>query len=74
MRPTILPSVPRVYEKVYTAVRAQFDAATGAKRRLIDWALRVGERASPYKQRGEPLPRGLAAQHAARRPARLLAR
>jgi long-chain acyl-CoA synthetase len=64
VRPTILPSVPRVYEKVYAAVRAQFDAATGAKRRLIDWALSVGRRASPYKQRGAALPRGLAAQHA----------
>ena len=64
VRPTILPSVPRVYEKVHAAVKAQFDAATGVKRKLIDWALRVGYRASPYKQRGEPLPRGLAAQHA----------
>jgi long-chain acyl-CoA synthetase len=64
VRPTILPSVPRVYEKVHAAVKAQFDAATGVKRRLIDWALRVGDRASPYKQRGKPLPRGLAAQHA----------
>jgi long-chain acyl-CoA synthetase len=64
VRPTILPSVPRVYEKVYAAVKAQFDSATGVKRRLIDWALGVGYRASPYKQRDEPLPRALAAQHA----------
>ena len=63
VRPTVLPSVPRVYEKVYTAVKAQFDAATGAKRRLIDWAVGVGYKASPYKQRGEQLPRGLALQH-----------
>jgi long-chain acyl-CoA synthetase len=62
VRPTALPSVPRVYEKVYAGVRGQFDAATGVKRRLIDWALRVGYRSSPYRQRGEPLPRGLAAQ------------
>ena len=64
VRPTVLPSVPRVYEKVYTAVRAQFDAATGVKRRLIDFALRTGAAASPYKQRGEPLPRWLALRHA----------
>jgi long-chain acyl-CoA synthetase len=63
VRPTILPSVPRVYEKIHTAVQSQFDAATGIKRRLVDWALSVGYRASPYKQRGEPLPRGLAIQH-----------
>ena len=64
VRPTVLPSVPRVYEKVYTAVKAQFDAATGVKRRLVDWAVGVGYRASPYKQRGEPLPRALALRHA----------
>jgi long-chain acyl-CoA synthetase len=64
VRPTILPSVPRVYEKIHTAVLAQFDSATGLKRRIVDRALDVGRRASPYRQRGEPLPRGLAVQHA----------
>jgi long-chain acyl-CoA synthetase len=60
VRPSAFPSVPRVYEKVYAGVRGQFDAATGIKRKLIDWALRVGYRSSPYRQRGEPMPRGLA--------------
>jgi long-chain acyl-CoA synthetase len=64
VRPTILPSVPRVYEKIHTAVLAQFDSATGMKRRIVDRALDVGRRASPYRQRGEPLPRALALQHA----------
>ena len=50
IRPTILPSVPRVYEKVHTAVVAAFDDATGVKRRLVDWALRVGRRASALRQ------------------------
>jgi long-chain acyl-CoA synthetase len=62
IRPTILPSVPRVYEKVHTAVVAAFDDATGMKRRLIDWALRVGRRASALRQQGRPLPAGLRAQ------------
>ena len=60
VRPTVLPSVPRVYEKVYTAVRGQFDAATGVKRKLIDWALRVGYLTSPYRQRNDPVPGRLA--------------
>ena len=63
VKPTVLPSVPRVYEKVHTAVQASFDEATGAKRRLIDWALRVGTRVSDLRQRGQPVPAGLAAQH-----------
>jgi long-chain acyl-CoA synthetase len=63
VRPTVLPSVPRVYEKVHTAVQASFDEATGAKRRLIDWALRVGRRVSELKQQGKAVPAGLALQH-----------
>jgi long-chain acyl-CoA synthetase len=62
VRPTILPSVPRVYEKVHTAVTSTFAEATGVKRRLVDWSLDVGRRASTLRQRGEPVPAMLAAQ------------
>jgi long-chain acyl-CoA synthetase len=63
VRPTVFPSVPRVYEKVYTGVAAAFEAETGLKRRLIDWALVVGRRVSALRQAGRPVPRGLAARH-----------
>ena len=63
VKPTVFPSVPRVYEKVHTAVVAKFDDATGARRKLIDWALDVGRRVSALRRAGKPIPRGLAAQH-----------
>ncbi|HEX9141473.1 MAG TPA: long-chain fatty acid--CoA ligase, partial [Gaiellaceae bacterium] len=63
VRPTVFPSVPRVYEKVHTGVTAKFDEATGVKRRLIDWALGVGREVSRLRQAGEPVPRGLALRH-----------
>jgi long-chain acyl-CoA synthetase len=63
VKPTVFPSVPRVYEKVHTAVVAKFDAETGAKRKLIDWALRVGREVSVLRRAGKPVPRGLALQH-----------
>ena len=63
VRPTVFPSVPRVYEKIHTAVVGTFDEATGARRKLLDWALGVGRRVSTLRQTGEPVPRGLAAQH-----------
>jgi long-chain acyl-CoA synthetase len=62
VRPTILPSVPRVYEKVHTAVTASFAEATGVKRRLIDWALDVGRRESALRREHRPVPRVLALQ------------
>ncbi|MGZ8739041.1 MAG: AMP-dependent synthetase/ligase [Gaiellaceae bacterium] len=63
VRPTVFPSVPRVYEKVHTAVTAKFDEATGVKRRLIDWALRVGGKVSKLREAGRSVPATLALQH-----------
>jgi len=62
VRPSILPSVLRVYEKVHTAVTASFAEATGVKRRLIDWALDVGRRESALRREHRPVPRALALQ------------
>ena len=63
VRPTIFPSVPRVYEKIHAAVMAQFAELSGPRRRIADWALDVGRRVSRLRQDGRPLPPLLAAQH-----------
>src|SRR5213078_163760 len=62
VRPTLLPSVPRVYEKAHTAITAALEESTGARRRLADWALGVGRRTSGLRQQGKPLPPALALQ------------
>jgi long-chain acyl-CoA synthetase len=63
VRPTLLPSVPRLYEKAHTAITSKLEAASGPRRRLADWALGVGRRVSTLRQQGEPLPPALALQH-----------
>jgi long-chain acyl-CoA synthetase len=63
VRPTLLPSVPRVYEKAHTAVVSTLEGASGPRRRLADWALRVGRRVSERRQRGERISAALALQH-----------
>jgi long-chain acyl-CoA synthetase len=63
VKPTLFPSVPRVFEKVHTAVLAKFDEETGAKRKIVDWALRVGRKASARRAAGKPLGPMLGAQH-----------
>jgi long-chain acyl-CoA synthetase len=63
VRPTLFPSVPRVYEKIYAGVEAAFADATGAKRRLIDWSLGVGRQVSALRAAGRPVPGGLALRH-----------
>ncbi len=41
VQPTLIVSVPRVYEKIKEQVEHR---ATGVKRRLYDWALKIGRR------------------------------
>jgi long-chain acyl-CoA synthetase len=59
VRPTILVSNPRVYEKVYTAVLS----ATGLKRRLVLWARAVAVRWAEARLHGERLPWWVGLQH-----------
>ena len=71
VRPTVLPSVPRVYEKVHTASPAQFERDRRLKRRIVDWSLRVGGASASCARAGASRPAGPRAAAPARRPARL---
>jgi long-chain acyl-CoA synthetase len=63
VRPTVFPSVPRVYENVYAAVTAAFAARRGLGKLIVEWALRVGRSASARRQAQQPLPVWLVLQH-----------
>jgi long-chain acyl-CoA synthetase len=63
VRPTIFPSVPRVYEKIHTAVLQGLEEAHGAKRRVGEWALRIGYEVSRLRQAGKPVPPALVLRH-----------
>jgi long-chain acyl-CoA synthetase len=63
VRPTLFPSVPRVYEKIHTAVVAGFESQTGLRKSLVDWAMRIGRRVSKLQQAKQPVPLALALQH-----------
>jgi long-chain acyl-CoA synthetase len=53
-QPTIVVSVPRIYEKIYNGIMA----ATGPKKRLIDWAASVADRVATLRLEGRE-PTGL---------------
>ena len=74
VRPTILPSVPRLFEKVHTAVVAAFADTSGVKGRIVAWALRTGRRASDLRQAGAPAAGDARAPAGDRRPPRLRSR
>ncbi len=56
VRPTILPAVPRVYEKIHANVLGEIDREGGAKRAIGLWAIGVGGRASRLRREGKPVP------------------
>ena len=56
VRPTVVVSVPRIYEKIYNGVMD----ARGMKKKLIDWAVDVADRATELSLAGRK-PRGLLA-------------
>jgi long-chain acyl-CoA synthetase len=58
-RPTVLPAVPRVYEKVHAAVLGEIERSGGLKRAIGRWALRVGSEVSRRERAGQPLPPAL---------------
>jgi long-chain acyl-CoA synthetase len=62
VRPTILPAVPRVFEKVHANTLGEIQRAGGLRRRVGLWALGVGARASRVRRDGSRLPRLLALQ------------
>jgi long-chain acyl-CoA synthetase len=51
-RPTILPAVPRVYEKVHANTLGEIERAGGLRKRIGLWALGVGARTSRARRAG----------------------
>lgn len=52
VRPTVLASVPRLYERAFIRIRMELERAGAVERRLFDWAIAVGARHHEARQRG----------------------
>ena len=62
-RPTYLPSVPRIFEKIYTAAHSGVAEQSRAKRLVFEWAIATGRRVRRAQRAGRPVRRDLAWQH-----------
>ncbi len=63
VRPTIVLSVPRLYEKVYARVLENALSGSAVKRKIFFWARRVGDDWATLKLDQRPIPGGLAFKH-----------
>lgn len=59
VRPHLMVSVPRVFEKIYTKVMDQVLASPALRRKIFFWALKVGKAYGALKLAGKPVPGGL---------------
>jgi long-chain acyl-CoA synthetase len=53
VKPTYFPSVPRIFEKIYTAATATAEKAGGLKKAIFNWAIRVGHRVRELERQGK---------------------
>ncbi|HET6999046.1 MAG TPA: long-chain fatty acid--CoA ligase [Solirubrobacterales bacterium] len=42
LKPTYFPSVPRIFEKIYTMATSAMEKEGGLKKRVFDWSIKVG--------------------------------
>ncbi len=52
LKPTYFPSVPRIFEKIYTAATSGMEKEGGLKKAIFDWSIRVGERMREVERSG----------------------
>src|SRR4029079_16357973 len=67
VKPTYFPSVPRIYEKIYTAATSQVEKDGGLKKVIFNWWIGVGKKARAREGAGKPigwlLPRAIELSH-----------
>ncbi|MGE5407284.1 MAG: AMP-dependent synthetase/ligase, partial [Syntrophothermus sp.] len=52
LKPTYFPSVPRIFEKIYTAATSAIEKEGGLKKAVFDWAIKVGGRMREAERAG----------------------
>ncbi|HVP01031.1 MAG TPA: long-chain fatty acid--CoA ligase [Solirubrobacteraceae bacterium] len=62
-RPTYLPSVPRIFEKIYAAAHSGVAEQPRHRRAIFDWSVRTGGRMRELERAGRHIPAGLALRH-----------
>jgi long-chain acyl-CoA synthetase len=52
LKPTYFPSVPRIFEKIYTAATSAIEKEGGVKKAVFNWAIGVGEKMRAAERAG----------------------
>jgi long-chain acyl-CoA synthetase len=54
VRPTIMISVPRIYEKIHSGILSKVSDASGVKKALFNWTMKIAAKNVPYNCTNTP--------------------
>ena len=60
--PTVMASVPRIFEKIYAKINETAAASGPRRKKTFDWAVRIGREAARLRREGKPVPTRLESQ------------
>ncbi|HEX9615558.1 MAG TPA: long-chain fatty acid--CoA ligase, partial [Bacteroidota bacterium] len=63
VRPTIVTTVPRLFERIYNRIMKQVESSPAARQKIFHWAVDVGKRMAKARRR-RSIPASLKIQHA----------
>ncbi len=63
VKPEYFPSVPRIFEKIYTAATSEVEKSGGLKKLVFNWAIGVGKKVRERERAGKPIGWLLRKQH-----------
>lgn len=63
IRPTLMVSVPRLFEKIHSGIFSKVDKASPTKKKLFFWSADVALRAVDYRVQRKPMPWSLKLQY-----------
>ena len=63
VKPSVVLSVPRLYEKMYARVRDGLKTAPKIRQKIFAWAIQVGKEATKYRLDNKSLPKLLSIKH-----------
>jgi long-chain acyl-CoA synthetase len=52
LKPTYFPSVPRIFEKIYTAANSGMEKQGGLKKTIFDWSIKTGKKMRETERAG----------------------
>jgi long-chain acyl-CoA synthetase len=55
VKPDYFPSVPRIFEKIYTAATSEIEKSGGLKKLVFKWAIGVGKKVRERERAGKPI-------------------